>query len=315
MHNCVTSHLWLKSALHASSHPCMCTCVLRLGCFLLACPVFYFVPPFSFQPFLMFTSEFNERSRSNPLCDFRLGTVATSDHETPLTGSKRGPREKFPPSRTKGRQPPAADHSNHRTLTRLDFRGYCIVSARLAETALLAWRRPLRDDPWSRQRCTGPSLVHPNIPVMKWLCGTSFCHRSLCPEVHEYGFSLTPSRQLYTPHTPTPIQGGTYRNRKWISSSSACGDNVPEGPPLCISAKSHMNNVFNHVPNDPTCDVHKRTKATRASCRRTPKAETIEYLVWEMRDTFTAVCKVVRKENESRLQHRYTVVVQDQSTH
>ena len=89
MHNGVTSHLWLKSALHASSHPCMCTCVLRLGCFLLISPVFYFVPPFSFQPFLMFTSEFNERSRSNPLCDFRLGTVATSDHETPLT-ERRG---------------------------------------------------------------------------------------------------------------------------------------------------------------------------------------------------------------------------------
>ena len=34
----------------------------------------------------MFTSALNERSRSNPLCDFRLGTVATSDHETPLTG-------------------------------------------------------------------------------------------------------------------------------------------------------------------------------------------------------------------------------------
>ena len=88
MHNGVTSHLWLKSALHASSHPCMCTCVLRLGCFLLACLVLYFVPPFSFQPFLMFTSEFNERSRSNPLCDFRLGTVVTSDYETPLTGEK-----------------------------------------------------------------------------------------------------------------------------------------------------------------------------------------------------------------------------------
>ena len=36
MHIGVTSHLWLKSALHASSHPCMCTCVLRCGCFLLA---------------------------------------------------------------------------------------------------------------------------------------------------------------------------------------------------------------------------------------------------------------------------------------
>ena len=47
--------------------------------------VLYFVPPFSFQPFLMFTSALNERSRSNPLCDFRLGTVVTSDHETPLT--------------------------------------------------------------------------------------------------------------------------------------------------------------------------------------------------------------------------------------
>ena len=39
----------------------------------------------------MFFSEFNERSRSNPLCDFRLGTVATSDHETPLT-DKEGHR-------------------------------------------------------------------------------------------------------------------------------------------------------------------------------------------------------------------------------
>ena len=35
----IVSHrtCWLKSASSASSHPCMCTCVLRLGCFLLAC--------------------------------------------------------------------------------------------------------------------------------------------------------------------------------------------------------------------------------------------------------------------------------------
>ena len=38
----------------------------------------------------MFTSVFNERFRSNPLCDFRLGTVATSDHETPLTPGPPG---------------------------------------------------------------------------------------------------------------------------------------------------------------------------------------------------------------------------------
>ena len=87
MHNCITSHLWLKSALHASSHPCMCTCVLRLGCF---------------SPRLSLFSTSSHRSPSSPsrcspqsstrgpgpkpLCDFRLGTVATSDHETPLTG-------------------------------------------------------------------------------------------------------------------------------------------------------------------------------------------------------------------------------------
>ena len=29
----------------------------------------------------MSSSEFHERFESNPLCDFRLGTVATSDHE------------------------------------------------------------------------------------------------------------------------------------------------------------------------------------------------------------------------------------------
>ena len=36
----------------------------------------------------MSTSAPNERFRSNPLCDFRLGTVVTSDYETPLTGYK-----------------------------------------------------------------------------------------------------------------------------------------------------------------------------------------------------------------------------------
>ena len=82
--------LWLKIASCVSSHPCMRTCVLRLDCFLLACLFFYLVSLFSFQPFLMFTSEFHERLKSKALCDFRLGTVATSDHETPLTHHDSG---------------------------------------------------------------------------------------------------------------------------------------------------------------------------------------------------------------------------------
>ena len=64
----------------------MRTCVLRLDCFLLAFLVFYLVSLFLFQPFLMSTSAPNERSRSNPLRDFSLGSVVTSDYVTHLTG-------------------------------------------------------------------------------------------------------------------------------------------------------------------------------------------------------------------------------------
>ena len=77
---CGSSPPCTRHPIHACAPVC---CVVVV--FLFTSPVFYFVPPFSFQPFQMFTSEFNERSRSNHLCDFRLGTVATSDHETPLT--------------------------------------------------------------------------------------------------------------------------------------------------------------------------------------------------------------------------------------
>ena len=64
----------------------MRTCVLRLDCFLLAFLIFYLVSLFLFQPFLMSTSAPNERSMPNPLRDFSLGSVVTSDYVTPLTG-------------------------------------------------------------------------------------------------------------------------------------------------------------------------------------------------------------------------------------
>ena len=80
---------WLKIASCVSSHPCMRTCgwCLELSVFFLVFLVFYLVSLFLFQPFLMFTSAPNERSRSNPLCDSSLGSVVTSDYVTPLTAS------------------------------------------------------------------------------------------------------------------------------------------------------------------------------------------------------------------------------------
>ena len=47
--------------------------------------LFLFVPLLFFRPFQMSSSEFHERLKSKDLRNFRLGTVATSDHETPLT--------------------------------------------------------------------------------------------------------------------------------------------------------------------------------------------------------------------------------------
>ena len=44
-----------------------------------------------FQTFQMSSSEFHEKFKSKDLRDFRLGTVASSDHETPLTGTWSAP--------------------------------------------------------------------------------------------------------------------------------------------------------------------------------------------------------------------------------
>ena len=48
--------------------------------------LFLSVPLLFFQTFQMSSSEFHEKFKSKNLRDFRLGTVASSDHETPLTG-------------------------------------------------------------------------------------------------------------------------------------------------------------------------------------------------------------------------------------
>ena len=67
-------------------HACAPVCV-ALWLFLFTRLLFLFVPLLFFRPFQMSSSEFHEKLKSKSLCDFRLGTVATSDHETPLTWS------------------------------------------------------------------------------------------------------------------------------------------------------------------------------------------------------------------------------------
>ena len=70
--------------------------------------------------------------------------------------------------------------------------------------------------------------------------------------------------------------------------------------------------VYTHFPKDRNCEICKRTKITRAPCRRrnggaVPRAE-------HFGDLMTADHKALSDKCESRNNHRYAVVVQDQAT-
>ena len=70
--------------------------------------------------------------------------------------------------------------------------------------------------------------------------------------------------------------------------------------------------VYTHYPKDRNCEICKRTKITRAPCRRrnggaVPRAE-------KFGDLITADHKVLSDNCESRNNHRYAVVVQDLAT-
>ena len=70
--------------------------------------------------------------------------------------------------------------------------------------------------------------------------------------------------------------------------------------------------VYTHFPEDWNCEICKRTKITRAPCRRrkgeaVPRAD-------KFGDLITADHKVLSDNCESRNNHRYAVVVQDLAT-
>ena len=79
-----------------------------------------------------------------------------------------------------------------------------------------------------------------------------------------------------------------------------------------ISADWCKHSVQTHFPKDRNCEICKRTKITRAPCRRrigrvVPRAENFG-------DLITADHKVLFENCESRNNHRYAIVVQDLAT-
>ena len=70
--------------------------------------------------------------------------------------------------------------------------------------------------------------------------------------------------------------------------------------------------IYTHFPKDRNCEICKRTKITRAPCRRrnggaVPRADNFG-------DLITADHKVLSDNCESRNNHQYAVVVQDLAT-
>ena len=83
-------------------------------------------------------------------------------------------------------------------------------------------------------------------------------------------------------------------------------------PTPARSADLGKHSVYTHIPEDRNCEICKRTKITRALCRRrisgaVPRAEKFGHLI-------TADHKVLSEGCESRNNHRYAVVLQDLAT-
>ena len=100
-----------------------------------------------------------------------------------------------------------------------------------------------------------------------------------------------------------PLQGGSH------ASSS---HEVSSEPTTKRREDLGKHSVYTHFPKDRNCEICKRTKITRAPCRRrngeaVPRAANFG-------DLITADHKVLSDNCESRNNHRYAVVVQDLAT-
>ena len=100
-----------------------------------------------------------------------------------------------------------------------------------------------------------------------------------------------------------PLQGGSH------ASSS---HEVSLEPTTKRREDLGKHSVYTHFPKDRNCEICKRTKITRAPCRRrngeaVPRAD-------KFGDLIKADHKVLSDNCESRNNHRYAVVVQDLAT-
>ena len=92
------------------------------------------------------------------------------------------------------------------------------------------------------------------------------------------------------------------------SGSEAAGSCEPRSSEPRPTVESEKYDVCTHFPKDRNCEVCRKTKITRALCRKhTHRVEKND-------DLITADHKVLNEECESRNNHKYAVIVQDLAT-
>ena len=83
-------------------------------------------------------------------------------------------------------------------------------------------------------------------------------------------------------------------------------------PRVKVVSGSGKHSIYTHFPKDKDCEICKRTKMTRAPCRK--RTGTAVLRAEKFGDLITADHKVLSEGCESRNNHRYAVVVQDLAT-
>ena len=130
---------------------------------------------------------------------------------------------------------------------------------------------------------------------------TTIERRNLCddPEIPEW---LQEFRENLV-DDEIPLQGGSHASSSHEASLE---------PTTKRREDLGKHNVHTHFPKDRNCEICKRTKITRAPCRRR-NGEAVPRAV-NFGDLITADHKVLSDNCESRNNHRYAVVVQDLAT-
>ena len=99
------------------------------------------------------------------------------------------------------------------------------------------------------------------------------------------------------------------------TSSGSDSNDPPETPrlePLPSGVRKGKHNLFTRFPKDPNCEIRKRTKGTRAACRRNSQSHIPRETKFD--DINTPDHKFPNEERESRNNRRYAMVLHDLST-